>query len=285
MNNLEVGDVVRITSTEGRSSYARILGRQGHIVNIESHEYRGTKYYRYYINITGFKNENQEGGLYVFERSKSLKLIAKKVVGDDAVDEKSLFKYFNEQAVERVLSVADTYKTDKKIVLNSIFGRPVFNPTDMYPVAAMTAAYTELKNIKNSEENKMNNEQHIIDIWYNNKRRAIEDTRHKHIKIVYENSVLGTAVNTFLSTLNVLMTDKNERKPQFHDLFNEKYLTKLELESIDKINDTANSKLAKLEHTCEECNAILMTCETFDQKMTVLQNYDIVDSNYKIKSR
>lgn len=281
MNNLEIGDVVRIASTEGRSSYAQILGKQGHIVNIESHEYGGIKYYRYYVNITGFRNKNQEGGLYVFERSKSLTLIAKAVA--TTVDKKIFEQYFNEQAVQRVASVADTPKVIDKLSLNSIYGKLAFSPVDMYPTEAMTAAMTKLKNIKDSEENKMNNEQHIIDIWYNNKRQTIEDARHAQIKVVYESSVLGKAINTFLDTLHVLMTDKNERKPQFHDLFNEKYLTKLELQTIDKINDTANSKLAKLNNICKECEAILMTCETFDQKMTVLQNYDIVDSNYKIK--
>ena len=54
--------------------------------------------------------------------------------------------------------------------------------------------------------------------------------------------------------------------------------------AIKEIHTAYHLAMTKLYDKCRECLAILVNCETFEQKMTVLQKYDIIDSDYKLKA-
>lgn len=150
----------------------------------------------------------------------------------------------------------------------------------------------ENKTIK-VEVNKMNNsvfdnypictEPSIVDQYVNKKRATYEREREEAIQKINEASPVGKAITNFIAALKKAGL-KDEMLPNFNLLWNDNCLTDAEKAAIKEIHTAYHLAMDKLYETCRECVAILVNCETFEQKMTVLQKYDIIDSDYKLKA-
>jgi hypothetical protein len=127
------------------------------------------------------------------------------------------------------------------------------------------------------------NEPDILMQYFNKKEKEYNDNRHAAIKKVYDNTTIGKAINTFIKAIQNANC-KDVETPKFDSLWTNKFLTINELKAIDAANDEYHTNIMKLNNLCQECAAILVNCETFEQKMTVLQKYDIIDSDYKLKA-
>ena len=68
------GDVVVIDHAENRSTYVRMLGKVGTIVDAEYTRYIDDERITYRVRVDDSPNEYQENGLWVFHKEKSLKL-------------------------------------------------------------------------------------------------------------------------------------------------------------------------------------------------------------------
>ena len=123
----------------------------------------------------------------------------------------------------------------------------------------------------------------IVDQYINKKRTAYEREREEAIQKVNEASPVGKAITNFIAALKKAGL-KDEMLPDFRMLWNDNCLTDAEKATIKEIHTAYHCAMAKLHDQCRQCVAILNTCETFEQKMTVLQKYDIIDSDYKLKA-
>ena len=156
----------------------------------------------------------------------------------------------------------------------------------------------ENKTIK-VEVNKMNNsvfdndtiiksytnctEPSIVDQYSNKKRATYEKERDEAIQKINEASPVGKAITNFIAALKKAGL-KDELIPCFNMLWNDNCLTDAEKAAIKEVHAAYSAAMTKMLEKRRECVAILVNCETFEQKMTVLQKYDIIDSDYKLKA-
>ena len=164
----------------------------------------------------------------------------------DIIDYKQLIKEINE-------------KVARKIMMNSVYGKAAF---DNDPICT---------------------EPSILDQYSNKKRATYERERDDAIQKINEASPVGKAITNFIAALKKAGL-KDEMLPNFNMLWNENCLTDAEKAAIKEIHTAYHIAMTKLHEKCRECIAILVNCETFEQKMTVLQKYDIIDSDYKLKA-
>lgn len=164
----------------------------------------------------------------------------------DVINYKQLIKEINE-------------KVARKIMKNSVYGTAVgYNDT-------------------------ICTEPSIVDQYLNKKRATYEREREDAIQKVNEASPVGKAITNFIAALKRAGL-KDEMLPNFSMLWNDNCLTDTEKAIIKEIHTAYHISMTKLHEKCRECVAILVNCETFEQKMTVLQKYDIIDSDYKLKA-
>ena len=164
----------------------------------------------------------------------------------NVIDYKQLIKEINE-------------KIARKIMMNSVYGKAAF---DNDPICT---------------------EPSIVDQYINKKRATYERERDEAIQKINEASLVGKAITNFIAALKKAGI-KDEMLPNFNMLWNENCLTDAEKAAIKEIHTAYHIAMTKLHEKCRECVAILVNCETFEQKMTVLQKYDIIDSDYKLKA-
>ncbi len=164
----------------------------------------------------------------------------------EVIDYKQLIKEINE-------------KIARKIMKNSVFGKSAF---DNDPICT---------------------EPSIVDQYINKKRTTYEREREEAIQKLNEASPIGKAITNFIAALKKAGL-KDEMLPNFNMLWNDDCLTDAEKATIKEIHTAYHISMTKLHEKCRECVAILVNCETFEQKMTVLQKYDIIDSDYKLKA-
>ena len=150
-------------------------------------------------------------------------------------------------------------KVARKIMNNSVYGKAAFGND---PICT---------------------EPSIVYQYINKKSAAYEREREDAIQKVNEASSVGKAITNFIAALKKAGI-KDEMLPNFNLLWNDNCLTDGEKAAIKEIHTASHLAMTKLHEKCRECVAILANCETFEQKMTVLQKYDIIDSDYKLKA-
>lgn len=123
----------------------------------------------------------------------------------------------------------------------------------------------------------------IIDQYSNKKRATYEREKDEAIQKINEASPVGKAITNFIAALKKAGL-KDEMIPDFNMLWNDNCLTDAEKAAIKEAHAAYSAAMTKMLEKCRECVAILVNCETFEQKMTVLQKYDIIDSDYKLKA-
>lgn len=171
----------------------------------------------------------------------------------DTIDYKQLIKEINEKTARKIMNNSDFGKTPRKIIVND-------------------ASYSD----------QICTEPNIIEQYYNKKQATYERERDDAIRKLNEASPVGKAITNFIAALKKAGL-KDEKLPNFNMLWNENCLTDAEKAAIKEVDTAYQITMTKLHDNCKQCEAILADCETFEQKMTVLQKYDIVDSDYKLK--
>ena len=171
---------------------------------------------------------------------------------------------FNDKYMRNVLDYKQIRKEineriARKIMNNSVYGKAAF---DNDPICT---------------------EPSIVDQYINKKRATYERERDEAIQKINEASPVGKAITNFIAALKKAGL-KDEMLPNFNLLWNDNCLTDAEKAAIEEIHTAYHIAMTKLHEKCRECVAILVNCETFEQKMTVLQKYDIIDSDYKLKA-
>lgn len=146
--------------------------------------------------------------------------------------------------------------TAEKIMENSVFGRAAFDPICTEPS--------------------------IIDQYAQKKSKVYEQEREDTIRKLNEASPVGKAITNFIVALKKAGL-KDEMLPDFQMLWNDNCLTDAEKAAIKAVHSDYHLAMSKLHETCRNCAAVFVNCQTFEQKMDVLQKFDIIDGNYKLK--
>lgn len=171
-------------------------------------------------------------------------------------------KYMREVINYKQLIKEINEKIARKIMNNSVYGKAVFHNFNNDPICT---------------------EPSIVDQYINKKQATYEREREQAIQKVNEASPVGKAITNFIAALKKAGL-KDEMLPDFRMLWNDNCLTDAEKAAIKEVHTAYHLAMTKLHEKCRECVAILVNCETFEQKMTVLQKYDIIDSDYKLKA-
>ena len=150
-------------------------------------------------------------------------------------------------------------KIARKLMMNSVYGKAPF------------------------DNDTICTEPSIVDQYVNKKSATYEREREDAIQKVNEASSVGKAITNFIAALKKAGL-RDDMLPTFNLLWNDNCLTDAEKAAIKEIHTAYHIAMTKLYEKCRECLAILVNCETFEQKMTVLQKYDIIDSDYKLKA-
>ena len=247
-SELKVGDRVYVTKTEGKASYGYILYCKGTIKDITFEPFYNRTTYK--VKIDDKINKYQEAGLFIFHKSKSL-------INVNQCENKTIKVEVNKMKTNN--SVFDNEKIARKLMINSVYGKAVF---DDDPICT---------------------EPSIVDQYFNKKRATYEREREDAIQKINEASPVGKAITNFIAALKKAGL-KDKMLPDFNLLWNDNCLTDAEKVAIEEIHAAYHIAMTNLQEKCRECVAILVNCETFEQKMTVLQKYDIIDSDYKLKA-
>lgn len=168
-------------------------------------------------------------------------------------------KYMRDVIVYKQLIKEINEKIARKIMNNSVFGKAAFNNDPIFT------------------------EPSIIDQYSNKKLKTYERERDEAIQKINEASPVGKAITSFIAALKKAGL-KDEMIPCFNTMWNDNCLTDAEKATVKEAHTIYNEAVTKMLEKCRECTAILVNCETFEQKMTVLQKYDIIDSDYKLKA-
>ena len=233
----KIGDRVKINAVEGRPSYISVFDKIGTIKKVKYDDFFGTPSYTYWVQVDECTNEYQQEGLYVFNKDKSLTLVA---------------------------------STNKEKIMKSEVEKNMNNSVSVFGTAALV-------------NDPICTQPSIIDEYLNKKRATYERERDEAIRKVNEASSIGKAITTFIAALKKAGL-KDEMLPNFNMLWNDNCLTDAEKAALKDVYTVYHIAMTKLHENCRECVAILANCETFEQKMTVLQKYDIIDSDYKLKA-
>ena len=229
----EVNDRVRVKATEGRSSYTKVLGKIGTIKKVMYDDFFGAPSYTYWVQVDNCTNEYQQEGLYVFNKHKSLTLVAS-------------------TSKERIMKEAE------HIMANAVYGR-----------AAMGDLICA--------------EPDILKQYLDKKASIYVIEREQAIQKLNEASPVGKAITSFITALKKAGV-KDEMVPDFQMLWNDNVLTDTEKAALKEIHTAYHCAMKNLHDNVRQCEAILRNCQTFEQRMDVLQKYDIIDGNYKLKA-
>ena len=231
----DIGDRVRVKAVEGRSSYSEVLGKMGTIKKVIYDDFFGGPSYTYWVKVDNCTNKYQQEGLYVFNKDKSLTLVAS-------------------TSRERIMKS----ELETKIMANAIYGKAAIGD----PICK---------------------EPDILSQYLDKKSSIYTIEREQAIQKINEASPVGKAITNFIAALKKAGL-KDEMVPDFQMLWNDNCLTDTEKASIKELNSAYNCAMKNLHDTVRQCDAILRNCQTFEQRMDVLQKYDIIDGNYKLKA-
>jgi hypothetical protein len=109
------GDVVVIDRAENRSSYVRMLGKVGTIVDAEYTPYVDDERITYRVRVDGYKNDYQENGLWVFHDESSLELYNPQC--DDQLD---AYTYSMFSTRYNITEIDDIIKGENNNIMNGI---------------------------------------------------------------------------------------------------------------------------------------------------------------------
>jgi hypothetical protein len=138
------------------------------------------------------------------------------------------------------------------------------------------------KENKNKKEGKnMNN---VLNIYRENQLEKINNETRKESEKIRKESEIGKIVDKLQKQaekeLEKIALDCKEKTIETIKIFYSD--TKEIKDAIDKAYEERNEKEQKLSDTLKEVEALLDNCETYEQKMDILEAYNIVDKDWKI---
>ena len=115
----------------------------------------------------------------------------------------------------------------------------------------------------------------ILSQWYD--KQIYNATKNNELKLIEfcKSTKTGKTINKYIELL-----DNNS--VSFGEIWTTKFLTKDEQNNLNHICNTYVQRIEQINDTRFQCEAMLNMCDTFKQKIDVLQKFKIIDNNYQI---
>lgn len=174
---------------------------------------------------------------------------------------------------------------DVKIDGNKAFG--IYSPEALIMGTDTTSRYDAIKNkIKEMGKEKGDNMEKIDNILERYKKYQIDfinaDTE-TNIALIRENSEIGKLVKKikkqFAKEIEKLYPEEKNKE----NLIDIKYVDTEDLrKEIDEETENYNTRIEALNSDLADAKALIEIAETFEQKMEILKNYNIIDKEGRI---
>lgn len=176
--------------------------------------------------------------------------------------------------VPNSIIMAQTYKA---VPITELY-RPDTIITEM--TNNISKSIKEGNNMKECEYNR------IISNWHDTNVRNIEIAKNNAIRTAKKESKIGKIALAYIEE-----ADLNRRNRRilgaiddivFDDLVRSDYLSNDEYNTINNIVSMYDKQANEIDKTAEQARMMVAIAETFDQAMTILQKYKIINKDYQI---
>lgn len=126
----------------------------------------------------------------------------------------------------------------------------------------------------------------IINNWRDTNVRNIEIAKNNAIRIAKKESKIGKLALAYIEEANLNRSDRRILGAvddiAFDNLVRSDYLSNDEYKAINSLVNIYDKQIEEIEKTANQAQMMVAVAETFDQAMTILQKYKIIDKDYQI---
>lgn len=134
------------------------------------------------------------------------------------------------------------------------------------------------ENIYEKGEIKMNNIDELMQIYFAKRIKEFDEYKEEEIKKIKENDEVQQLLEEF--KINLCQLKKIEMEDMNVEI-DGITLTDESLEKFDILDEEINQKREKLTLLCNEVKALFKIADTYEEKMKILMDYDIIDKKTK----
>lgn len=135
--------------------------------------------------------------------------------------------------------------------------------------------------IENKEkgDNIMENIDELIKLYYNEKVEEFRENERNEIREIKKNDKIQELIEEF--KLNLCQYNDCDIEDINIGIYGTIEITEESLDKIDNIKTETNKKIDELKLTCDKAKALLKMAETYEQKIEILIDYNILDKKTK----
>ena len=167
----------------------------------------------------------------------------------------------------------------------------IYSPETLIIDTDTTSRHDEIKNkIKEMEKEKGDNMEkinNILNLYKEHQIREFDRQCNEDIEFIRKTSVLANVTEKLRKQakkeLEKLYPDKDYEDIKYYIYLGYENDKKTQ-EAINERLDYRKEQIEKLERNLDDIKALIAIAETFDEKMQILKNYEVIDEDGKIKS-
>ena len=167
----------------------------------------------------------------------------------------------------------------------------IYSPETLIIDTDTTSRHDEIKNkIKEMEKEKGDNMErinNILNLYKEHQIREFDRQCNEDIEFIRKTSVLANVTEKLRKQakkeLEKLYPDKDYEDIKYYIYLGYENDKKTQ-EAINERLDYRKEQIEKLERNLDDIKALIAIAETFDEKMQILKNYEVIDEGGKIKS-
>lgn len=176
----------------------------------------------------------------------------------------------------------ETYIPNSRIMKETYKAVPI---TELYTTDIIATDYIS-KSIKEGNNMKEYEYTRIINNWRDTNVRNIEIAKNNAIRIAKKESKIGKIALAYIEEANLNRSDRRILGAvddiAFDNLVRSDYLSNDEYKAINNLVNIYDKQMEEIEKTANQAQMMVAVAETFDQAMTILQKYKIIDKDYQI---
>ncbi len=176
----------------------------------------------------------------------------------------------------------ETYMPNSRFMAETYKAVPITKSytSDIIATDAISKSIKEGNNMKEYEYTR------IINNWHDTNVRNIEIAKNNAIRITKKESKIGKLALAYIEEANSNRSDRHILGAvddiAFDNLVRSDYLSNDEYKTINSIVSVYDKQIEEIDKTADQARMMVAVAETFDQAMTILQKYKIIDKDYQI---
>lgn len=204
------------------------------------------------------------------------------------IEEKPIFKInirYRTKFDHRYCMNYKTYVPNSIIMTQTYKAVPI---TELYrPDTIITEMTNNIsKSIKEGNNMKEYEYYRIISNWHDTNVRNIEIAKNNAIRTAKKESKIGKIALAYIEEADINRSNRRILGTVddivFDDLVRSDYLSKDEYNTINTIVSMYDKQVEEIAKNADQAKMMVAVAETFDQAMTILQKYKIINKDYQI---